>query len=39
LLLVGVPYNYAVTSVSVVNGETVESAPSNVVEGVMSVRD
>lgn len=29
----GVPYSYAVTSVAVVDGESVESAPSNVAEG------
>jgi len=39
LQLMAVPYDYQVTTVAVVNGETVESIPSNVVEAEMQQRD
>lgn len=35
----GVSYSYAVTSVAEHNGETVESAPSNLVEGTLLLPD
>ena len=35
VLLVGAPYDYRVTSVAALNGETVESLPSNLAEGAM----
>lgn len=35
----GVSYSYAVTSVAEFNGETVESAPSNLVEGILLLPD
>jgi len=39
-LLVGVQYSYTVRTVAMMpNGETVESAPSNLAEGTMLVRD
>jgi len=38
-LLVGVRYSYTVTSIAKVNGDTVESAPSNTAEGAMSERE
>jgi len=37
--LVGVPYSYAVTAVAALGGESVESAPSNLVEGAVPDRD
>lgn len=37
--LMGVTYDWAVTSVATVRGETVESAPSNVAEGTLQVPD
>ena len=38
-LLVGVRYSYTVTSLASVNGETVESAPSNTAQGAILDRD
>jgi hypothetical protein len=39
LQLLGVPYDYQVTTVAVVDGETVESPPSNLVESEMQPRE
>lgn len=38
-LLIGVRYSYIVTTLAAVNGETVESAPSNRAEGAILDRD
>ena len=37
--LVGVPYRYTVTTVAALGGETLESAPSNLVEAAVPERD
>lgn len=39
LQLVGIPWDYWVTCVAVQNGETVESAPSNLARGEMLLRE
>ena len=39
LPLIGVPYDYTVTSVVALNGETAESVPSNSIEGSILARD